>query len=83
MDPMADSGSTTSGADGELYQRLIALLEDATYVGFAEPRSAEALVGSAHREIFFNAARLDRSLALQAEDYRAIAQSRLARIAKR
>jgi Ala-tRNA(Pro) deacylase len=37
----------------------------------------------AHREIFFNAARLDRSLALQAEDYRAIAQPRVARIAKR
>jgi Ala-tRNA(Pro) deacylase len=36
-----------------------------------------------HTEIFFNAARLDRSLGLHTEDYRAIAQPRLARIAKR
>jgi Ala-tRNA(Pro) deacylase len=61
MDPMADSGSATSGDDGVL--------------------ADEGLF--AHREIFFNAARLDRSLALQAEDYRAIAQPRVARIAKR
>jgi len=81
-------------------------LKAATYVGFAEARSAEALAGSVSgtilpftfdpaleliadeslfepKEIFFNAARLDRSLALRTEDYRAIAKPRVARIAKR
>jgi Ala-tRNA(Pro) deacylase len=36
----------------------------------------------AHEEIFFNAARLDRSLALSAADYAAIAQPRLEPIAE-
>ena len=34
-----------------------------------------------HDEIFFNAARLDRSIALRADDYRRIAAPRIARIA--
>jgi Ala-tRNA(Pro) deacylase len=81
-------------------------LKEATYVGFAEPGSAERLAGSVSGtilpfsfdpaleliadedlfepgEIFFNAARLDRSLALSSEDYRAIAEPWVARIAKR
>ena len=40
-----------------------------------------ALLG--HDELFFNAARLDRSLALRTEDYMRLAQPRLARIADR
>lgn len=36
-----------------------------------------------HREIYFNAARLDRSVALNTEDYVALAKPRLERIAER
>ena len=81
-------------------------LKQATYVGFADPDTAERLGGSVsgtilpfsfdpalelivdhgvfeHQEIFFNAALLDRSVAMRSDDYAAIAAPRRAAIAKR
>ncbi len=56
-----------------------------TILPFAFDPALELIVDQGlvdHTEIYFNAARLDRSLALPTADYRAIAQPRVARIAK-
>ncbi|MFF9274432.1 YbaK/EbsC family protein [Streptomyces griseosporeus] len=55
-----------------------------TILPFSFDERLELIVDPAlltHEEFFFNAARLDRSLALNTEDYRAIAEPRVERIA--
>ncbi len=75
--------------------RVKSLFDGATYVGFAATDLAERLAGSVagtvlpfsfhpgHAELFFNAARLDRSMALRTADYVALAKPRLEQIVAR
>jgi Ala-tRNA(Pro) deacylase len=58
-------------------------LLNATYVSFASPDIAERLAGSvAGDELYFNAARLDRSVVLKTRDYLTLAKPRIEGIAE-
>jgi Ala-tRNA(Pro) deacylase len=72
-------------ADASTAERLAGSVSG-TILPFAFDSALELIVDGdlfSHPEIFFNAARLDRSVALRADDYKAIALPRLASIAKR
>jgi Ala-tRNA(Pro) deacylase len=70
-------------ASQEMAERLAGSVAG-TILPFAFNRELELIADPAlldHDEIYFNAARLDRSMALRASDYARLAQPRLARIA--
>jgi Ala-tRNA(Pro) deacylase len=77
-------GTYASFASRDIAERL-AGSTSGTILPFSFDPELELIADPAllvHKEIFFNAARLDRSLALSAADYSAIAQPRLEPIAE-
>jgi Ala-tRNA(Pro) deacylase len=79
------NGTYVGFADSAIAERLAGSVSG-TILPFSSDPALELIVDPGifeHEEMFFNAGRLDRSLALHTEDYRALAQPRLAPIAKR
>lgn len=78
-------GTYVAFASPEIAERL-AGSETGTVLPFSFSPELEVIVDPtlmAHDEIYFNAARLDRSMVLKTDDYLAVAQPRLERIAVR
>jgi Ala-tRNA(Pro) deacylase len=78
------NGSYVGFADAAIAERMAGSVSG-TILPFSFDPALELIVDPGvlrHPEMFFNAARLDRSLALSTEDYRRVAQPRLVPIAK-
>lgn len=78
-------GTYVGFADAAIAERLAGSVSG-TILPFASDPALELIVDPAifaHEEMFFNAGRLDRSVALRTEDYRTLARPHVAPIAKR